>query len=77
MLKGTSLFPVRHKDHPLGTQKADLAVNRCVIVELNATEAIVTAHVGQALNCLRASGISAGLPLNVGKPQLQYKRVLL
>lgn len=70
-------FPVRYKDHPVGTYQADLVVNRCVIVELKATEAILAAHIGQVLNYLRASGLSVGLLLNFGKPQLQYKRVLL
>ncbi|CAA7614729.1 conserved hypothetical protein [Magnetospirillum sp. LM-5] len=70
-------FKIRYKDAEIGTYVADLVVDRRVIVELKAVEALSPSHMGQCLNYLRASGLRVGLVLNFGRPKLEFKRLAL
>ena len=58
----------------VGEFKADLVVNRTVIVELKAVKTLETVHEAQTLNYLRASCLEVGLLLNFG-PKPQVKRL--
>ncbi len=60
------LLAVRYGDVLVGEFRADLIVERRVIVELKAAERIVPAHESQLLNYLRSSGLRVGLILNFG-----------
>jgi GxxExxY protein len=56
----------------VGEFKADLVVNRTVIVELKAIRTLEAAHEAQALNYLRAGILEVGLLLNFDpKPQVR------
>lgn len=56
----------------IGKFRADLVVERCVILELKAGRALESAHEAQLLNALKATTIEVGLLFNFGpKPQLR------
>jgi len=70
-------YRISYKGDPVGTYIADLVVERSVVVELKAIEALGPSHVGQCLNYLRASRLHTALLLNFGKPKLEFKRIRL
>ena len=56
----------------VGHFRADLIVERVVLVELKALPALMPAHEAQVLNALRATGLTIGLLLNFGsKPEVK------
>ncbi|HSO76121.1 MAG TPA: GxxExxY protein [Blastocatellia bacterium] len=66
--------PVWFRGRMVGDFKADILVERAVILELKAARALESAHEAQLLNYLRATDIEVGLLLNFGvKPQ--FKRL--
>lgn len=66
--------PVWFRGRMVGDFKADIFVERAVILELKAGRAIESAQEAQLLNYLRATDIEVGLLLNFGvKPQ--FKRL--
>ena len=58
---------VRYRDIIVGEFRADLLVERKIIVEVKVGDKITAAHQRQLLNYLRVSGLSVGLILNVGE----------
>lgn len=58
----------------VGLFRADLVVERAVIVELKAARDLVSFHEAQLLNVLRATNIEVGLLVNFG-PKLRFKRL--
>lgn len=60
----------------VGAYRADLIVGGKVIVECKVAEKITRIHELQALNYLRATGLTVGLVLNFG-PQATFRRLLL
>lgn len=58
----------------VGDFTPDLLVERVIVVELKAVQAIATAHEVQTVLYLTATGIDVGLLLNFGAPSLQFKR---
>jgi GxxExxY protein len=58
---------VRYRGVIVGAFRADLLVERAIIVEVKVSEKITTLHQRQLLNYLRVSGLSVGLILNVGE----------
>jgi len=66
---------VTFRGHVVGDFRADLIVERSVILELKAAAGIDPSHEAQLLNYLRATEIEVGLVLNFGsKPQ--FKRMV-
>lgn len=74
------------KHHPIkvyfegvlvGDYFADLLVNRCVIIENKAVEAVTPHHEAQLTNYLKATPIEVGLLLNFGSEQPQFRRKIL
>jgi GxxExxY protein len=65
---------VRFRGRVVGEFKADLVVNRTVIVELKAVRTLEAVHEAQTLNYLRAGVLEVGLLLNFG-PKPQIKRL--
>lgn len=56
----------------VGDFKADLLVNRTILIELKTAENLVPAHEAQVLNYLRATSLELGLLMNFGpKPQIR------
>ena len=60
----------------VGDFRADLVVNRCILIELNTAERIVMAHEAQAINNLRGSSLELALILNFG-PRPGVRRLVL
>lgn len=67
---------VRYRGEIVGQFKADLLVERAVIVELKATKALTEVDEAQILNYLKATDIELGLLLNFGEPSLRCKRLV-
>lgn len=76
---GLSVVPqtplkVYYRGAVVGEYFADLLVEGCVIVELQAVEQLATEHHAQLLNYLKATEIEVGLLLNFGpKPEVRRK----
>ena len=76
-LKVERQFPliVTFRGRVVGDFRADLLVERAVILELKAAAGIDPAYEAQLLNYLRATEIEVGLLLNFG-PKPQFKRLV-
>ena len=61
----------------VGEYVADFVVEKMVLVELKAVQALVGVHQAQALNDLKATGLKVCLLLNFGQSRLDVKRVIL
>jgi GxxExxY protein len=66
---------VTFRSHLVGRFKADLVVERSVLVEAKACPRLHPAHEAQLLNHLRATVLEVGLVLNFG-PRPQFRRLL-
>jgi len=65
-------IPVRFRGLEVGNYKADLQVDRKVLIELKAARSLEKAHEAQILNYLKATNIEVGLLLNFGeRPQFR------
>jgi len=64
----------QYKGHSVGDFVADLLVEKKVLVELKASQALHDRHGIQLVNYLTATGIDDGLLLNFGADSLQFKR---
>ena len=69
-------IPVWFRGEEVGRFRRDLVVQRSVLLELKAAQAIDKAHEAQALNYLRATTLEVALILNFG-PKPQFRRLLL
>src|SRR5690348_246188 len=57
----------------VGEFRADIIVERRVVLEIKAVQSLALAHQAQLINYLKASKIRVGLLLNFG-PQAQFER---
>lgn len=69
-------FTVRYGGRVVGEHRLDLVVERRVVLELKAVEALSQLHKAQLLTYLRTSGLTIGLLINFGTELIQVKRVL-
>ena len=67
-------LPVFFRGRQVGDFEADILVERAVILELKAAEALATEHDAQLLNYLKATPVEVGLLLNFG-PKPKFKRL--
>ncbi|WP_456105143.1 GxxExxY protein, partial [Prevotella sp.] len=59
----------------IGVFRADIVVDKCVIIELKAVAQLLPAHAIQLVNYLSVSGIDNGLLINFGSTErLEIKR---
>ena len=58
----------------VGEFKADIVVEKVLILELKAVQSLHMAHEIQLVNYLTATGIDDGLLINFGSEELQFKR---
>lgn len=65
---------VTYKGHEVGYFKADIIVDRCLIIELKAVQTLTVHHELQLVNYLTCTGIDNGLLVNFGSDLLQIKR---
>jgi GxxExxY protein len=68
---------VRYKADVVGEFFADIVVERRVILEIKAIEALSKAHEAQLLNYLKATGFNVGLLINFTHPKAQIKRFVM
>lgn len=67
--------PVWFRGKQVGNFEADVLVDNCLLLELEAVRSLDSAHQAQLLNYLRATDIEVGLLLNFGlKPD--FKRMV-
>jgi GxxExxY protein len=67
------VLPVFYDGEEIGTFQADIIIERELIVELKAVEALAVAHSIQLVSYLAAAKIEHGLLLNFGGSSLQFK----
>jgi GxxExxY protein len=67
---------VTYKQKDVGNYKADLLVNRCVVVELKASKFYNHEDEAQLLNELKASAIKVGLLINFGRVKVEFRRMV-
>jgi GxxExxY protein len=67
---------VRYKGHVVGAYRADILVNRSVVVELKVAPSIDSRDEAQLLNELKVTGIKVGLLINFGKQKAEFKRLV-
>ena len=65
-------IPVYYAGRQIGFFRADLFVNRCVIIEVKTLPKLVSEAVRQCRNYLRASNCDHGIVLNFG-PRPEFK----
>ncbi|UKK52323.1 MULTISPECIES: GxxExxY protein [Prevotellaceae] len=58
----------------VGDYKADIVVEKQLILELKAVNSLHVAHELQLVNYLTATGIDNGLLINFGSEEIQFKR---
>ncbi|AHG91842.1 GxxExxY protein [Gemmatirosa kalamazoonensis] len=69
-------FTVRYKGIEIGTQRIDMVVDGCIVVETKSTIDLHRGAPRQVLGYLRASGIPVGLLLHFG-PEPSVRRITL
>jgi GxxExxY protein len=70
--------PIRviYKQVEIGEYRADFLVDAKIILEIKATNALVSEHYAQTLHYLAATGLRLALLLNFGASSLQFKRII-
>ena len=66
---------VSFRGHNVGNFKADLIIDKEIIVEIKAVPNIIGAHKAQIINYLVASGLQVGLIINFGNPKVEVARL--
>ncbi len=66
-------LPVMYDGIQVGLFQADLIIDRQLIIELKAVDALTTAHSSQLVNYLAATKIEEGLLLNFNARSLEFK----
>jgi GxxExxY protein len=69
-------YMIRYKTKPVGEYRADLVVNRQLVVELKCAEAFSDEHLAQCINYLKASGLRFALLINFHHPKVRWKRIV-
>ena len=69
--------PIRYDGEPIGIHRLDLVVERMVLVELKAVEALSKAHYSQVRSYLKATGLPVALLVNFAREMADYRRVTL
>ena len=70
-------FKVYYDGQAVGDFAADLLVESCVIVELKAVRTFDDFHSAQCLNYLKATSLKLCLLVNLGRPRVEIKRLVL
>ena len=65
----------RFRGRSIGVFRADLLIEKVVVVELKAARGIDSAHIAQLLNYLRCTALETGVILNFG-PRPQIRRLI-
>lgn len=76
VVQSEAAIAVFFRGRNVGDFRADLVVNRCILLELKTAERIVAGHEAQAMNYLRGSSLEVALILNFG-PRPGQRRLIL
>ena len=68
-------FEVIFRGRVIGRYRADLVVEKAVVVELKCCESLIREHQSQLFNYLRVSNLPLGLLVNFRRRKLEYKRL--
>ncbi len=68
---------VYYNSQNVGEYKADLWVEKKIIIELKAEKYLNTQHLSQLLNYLKATNINLGYLVNFGIEKVEFKRLIL
>ncbi len=68
-------IPVTFRGRSVGDYRADMVVDRSILLELKAVQQLVAAHDSQVLNYLRATQLELALLLNFG-PKPEFRRLV-
>ena len=68
-------FEVYFREQKIGYYKADLVIEKSVIVELKCCKSLLPEHQAQLINYLKAANLDIGLLVNFGSKKVEYKRV--
>ena len=73
------VVPIIYKGAKVGKGRMDFVVDRCLIVELKAVEALTPLHTAQVLSYLKASHVQLGLLINFNQVLLKQglRRIIL
>ena len=66
---------VNFRDQIVGHFVADIIVENKVLIELKTVDRLVSKHIAQVLNYLKATGVEVGLLINFGNSKLEYRRL--
>jgi GxxExxY protein len=70
------LLKVNYKGLLLGEYRADLVIEKRIILEIKAITSLTAAQEAQALHYLAATGFRLAILLNFGRESLQTKRIV-
>lgn len=65
---------VQYKRVVVGQFRADIIVDKEIIIELKSVQSLTVTHEAQLVNYLTATGINTGLLINFGAEHIQIKR---
>ncbi len=68
-------FEVIFRGRVIGRYRADLVVEKAIIVELKCSESLIREHQAQLFNYLKVSNLPLGLLVNFKRTKLEYKRL--
>jgi len=68
-------FEVIFRGRVVGRYRADLVVEKTVVVELKCCESLVREHQAQLFNYLKVANLPLGLLINFRRRKLEYKRL--
>jgi GxxExxY protein len=69
-------IPVFFRGWDVGQFKADLVVDRLILIELKATQSVDRSHEAQVMNYLRATALEVALLFNFGGAKPQFRRIV-
>lgn len=68
-------FEVIFRERIIGRYRADLVVEKTVVIELKCSESLIREHQAQLFNYLKVSNLPLGLLINFRRRKLEYKRL--
>ncbi len=74
-IKSEVPMAVSFRGFNVGNFKADLIIDKKIIVEVKAVNKLIGAHKAQIINYLVASGLTTGLIINFGNPKVEIARL--
>ncbi len=66
---------VEFRGQIVGHFVADIIVENKVLIELKTVDRLISKHIAQVLNYLKATGVEVGLLINFGNSKLEYRRL--